>query len=117
MGNAKTFVLIVNAIILQTWEYVWNNSDMEPPPIHVSDNEDGRINFSYPRSCFYTVDNDGVAICEEFPNEILDLNSIETVYSLCVTIFNDVTGGTKEDLVFEMTNKAIDKVFSESSGD
>ena len=117
MDKAKTFIIMVNHIILQTWEYVWNNPDMAPPQLRVSDNEDGTMNFSYPRSCFYTVDNDGVATCKEFPNEILDLNSFETLYAVCVTIFNDVTGGTKEDLVFEMTNKAIEKVFGECSGD
>ena len=117
MKSANSFHSIVNFIVLRTWQYVWNNPDMEEPPCYRSENEDGSVNFSYPRSCLYTVDNEGVLRCKEFPDEILDLNDIGTLFSLCVTIFKDITGSEKDELINEMTERAIDELFSQGSGE
>ena len=111
MEDAKTFINIVHHVILETWEYFWGNPAMDPPPCYVSTNENGTVNFSYPKSCFYTINNHGVVTCKEIPGESLDLNEIKNLEKVCATIFNDMTGNSRTDKVVEMTNKAIGKVF------
>ena len=71
----------------------------EPPSCLNSDNEDGRVNMSYPGSFFYTIDHHGIAICKEFPNEYLDLSDYETMKVVAATIYRDLTSNKDlEDL-------------------
>lgn len=63
----------------------------ELPKCLNSDNGDGRINMSYPGSCFYTIDHHGIAICKEFPNEHLDLSSYDSMKIIASTIYRDIT--------------------------
>ena len=111
MEGARTFIEIIHHVIIETWKYFWDNPAMDPPPCYVSTNENGTINFSYPKSCFYTVDNHGVVVCKENPDISLDLNEVKNITIICETIFDDITGNSRKDKVVEMTNKAINKVF------
>ena len=62
------------------------------PDCGTSNNQDGRYNISYKGSCYYTIDHYGVAICKEFPNELLDLSDYETMKRVAATICKDING-------------------------
>lgn len=80
---------------------------MEYPPCRTSENEDGSYNFSYPRSCFYTVNDQGDLRCKELPDEELNLRSIEMNMTVCGVILDDMTGKDKTDEVWA----SVEKVF------
>ena len=69
----------------------------ELPSCFNSDNGDGRINMSYPGSCFYTIDHRGTAICKEYPSEFLDLSDYEKMLGVAGTIYKDITGCSDDD--------------------
>ena len=70
----------------------------ELPSCFDSDNGDGRINISYPGSCFYTIDHHGMSICKEHPSEYLSLKSYEQMLCIAATIYQDITGCCDDDI-------------------
>jgi hypothetical protein len=109
-SDAKGFRDLVNSIVLEIWGHLWQNQSMEVPTCYTSEEDDGKINFSYPNSCFYTVGDCGKLVSKEYPVENLDLNHFPTLFGVCSTIVNDITGGTKETDVHAAT-KIVIQVF------
>ena len=107
-SDAKGFRDLVNSLVLEIWNHLWQNRSVEAPTCFTSEEGDGKVNFSYPNSCFYTVDDYGRLVSEEYPEEDLDLNHFPTLFGVCSTIVNDITGGAKESDVHAATRIVIE---------
>lgn len=110
--EAKSFVNAVNEMVI----FLWENSrfkDQEIPRGIMSDNKDGRYNFSYygkSASSFYTVDSLGRVITEE-SSETSDLTNAGEMYAVAINIICEITQFDCAELTKELSS-SLQNIFS-----
>lgn len=85
-------MMMLNNMVCNIWSQYELTKDIDLPICLNSKNDDGSRNVSYPGSCMYKIDWDGKTVCEEFPNEDLDISSLEHLCVVAATIIKDITG-------------------------
>lgn len=112
--KAKGYVSDVNKMIL----FLWKNSRFRDQPIPrgvMSDNEDGRYNFSYygkSASSFYTVDSKG-RLTTKGTAETSDLTNTSEKFAVAINILCEITQADCAELTKEITSSFQD-IVSES---
>jgi len=90
--ESEKYLTMLNNMVCIIWTQYELTKDITLPRCLNSKNEDGSVNVSYPGSCMYKIDWTGKTVCKEFPNEDLDISSLEILCVVAATIVKDITG-------------------------
>jgi len=92
LALAKEKLVIINKVVVTFWK-LSKFKDKKIPQGYTSNNEDGRVNFSYYEkgaSEFYTVNANGI-VTWEGSSEVIDIKKIPELFRLARTIILDTT--------------------------
>ncbi len=98
LALAKEKLVIINKVVVTFWK-LSKFKDKEIPQGLTSNNEDGRVNFSYYEkgaSEFYTVNANGI-VTWEGTSEVIDIKKIPELFSLATKIILDITKTESKD--------------------
>ena len=90
--ESEKYLMMLNNMVCNIWTQYELTKDIDLPSCLNSKNDDGSLNVSYPGSCMYKIDWTGKTICEEFPNEDLDISAFKDLCVVAATIVQDITG-------------------------
>ena len=90
--ESEKYFMMLDNMVCNIWTQYELTKDIDLPSCLNSKNDDGSLNVSYPGSCMYKIDWTGKTICEEFPNEDLDISALKDLCVVAATIVQDITG-------------------------
>ena len=107
----------IHGAICQIWDRGWELAEADgsaQAPSHPtcmwSPNGDGRFNFSYAGSLFYTVDKHGVVECEQTPAENdYNLNDLRSFFLLARMVLADIAPEETQESMTTATKELLGK--------
>ena len=115
--RAHKHVMELHGAICKIWDRGWQLSladstgQIPPHPTCMwSPNGDGRFNFSYQGSLFYTVDKHGVVECEQTPEEDnYNLDEVKSFFVLARMVLADISPEKTQACMTQATKELLGK--------